>query len=569
MLRRTQEVFARHPWVILAGLVGVHLVVSGLAFDPVPHTGGDNTAYLALARSLLGHGGYLELWEPGQPPHTQYPPGFAAILAVVWAVGLRSWTALKLIMLGFSAVAVGLSYLWMRERTTAIGAAALAFLLAVSPGLAGENRWVLSDIPFWAVTMGSLLALARGRHRWGIALAFAALGLRTAGLPLLLAIIGWHALRRRWKHAGVTLGVLVAVIAVWSLRASTLEAPYVAQFWLDNPYAPEAGRIGILDLLARIVENVDRYAFTITFRTLAGGVGTVGAIGGGLLLAAAAVGFARRVLGCEHPVADPGPEPEARGDAGRPSAASRLSARIGVVELFAVLYIGLLLVWPEQWASDRFLIPVLPVLLVYAAKGTEVIPGRAARRVVRVGALLAVLGLAVTPSLALWTGAAECRSAVQREGTVFACLPPSERAFLELAEWSRDRLAEGAVVVSRKPRLWYWHSGYPGQVYPFSRDRSRVLEVAAEIEARYVVLDELGGTSRAYLLPAVMENRHRFCAVQRQETKSGPAATLLGILAAPWDPERLGIDDDPETSGLRLPLCPSVYRPGAGSAGGD
>lgn len=567
-LRRTREVLVRRPWVVLAGLVGVHLAVSGLAFDPVPHTGGDNTAYLALARSLLAHGGYLELWEPGQPPHTQYPPGFPAILAVAWAVGLQNWVTLKLMMLGFSAAAVGLSYLWMRERTTATAAAGLAFLLAVSPGLAGENQWVLSDIPFWAVTMGALLALARGRHRWGIGLAFAALALRTAGLPLLLAILGWLALRRRWKHAAVTLGLLVAVIAAWSLRASTVEASYVAQFWLDNPYAPEAGRIGLLDLLARMVENVDRYALTITFRTLAGGVGTVGAIGGALLLAAAAVGFARGVLGSGHAAAEPGPEPEARpGEADRTTAVSRLSARIGVVELFAVFYVGMLLAWPEQWASDRFLIPVLPVLLVYAAQGADLLPGERARGAVRTGAMVAVLGLAVTPSLALWTGAAECRSAVRRESDVFACLHPAERAFLELAEWSRGRLAAGAVVVSRKPRLWYWHSGYPGRVYPFTRDRDRVLEMAAGMDARYLVLDELGGTAEAYLLPAVLENRYRFCAVYRQEATGGRVATLLGILPAPWDPARLGIDDGPD-AGLRLPLCPAAYRPGAGSGAG-
>jgi len=105
--RAVGRVVAERPWSMLVALVGVHLSVALLAFDPVPHTGGDNTAYLALARSLLEHGRYLELWQPGRPPHTQYPPGFPAILAVAWVVGIRGWMALKLMMVAFSATAVG------------------------------------------------------------------------------------------------------------------------------------------------------------------------------------------------------------------------------------------------------------------------------------------------------------------------------------------------------------------------------------------------------------------------------------------------------------------------------
>ncbi|MDX1674232.1 MAG: hypothetical protein R3314_05450, partial [Longimicrobiales bacterium] len=83
-----------------------------------------------------------------------------------------------------------------------------------------------------------------------------------------------------------------------------------------------------------------------------------------------------------------------------------------------------------------------------------------------------------------------------------------------------------------------------------------VLERAAELGARYLVLDELGSTAELYLAPAVQANRRRLCAIQRL-THAGRSASLLGILPETWDPGATG--SDPSGGGLRLPLCPAPY----------
>ncbi|MGK7311632.1 MAG: ArnT family glycosyltransferase [Candidatus Longimicrobiales bacterium M2_2A_002] len=549
------------PWVVAAGLVVLHGVVGVLAFDPGPHVGGDNTAYLALARSLLDHGRYLELWNPARPPHTQYPPGFPVILAVAWTLGIRSWMGMKLMMLGFSAAAVGLSYLWMRTRTTATTAAGLGLILAVAPGVAAENQWILSDVPFWAVTMGALLALERGRTGWGIVLAFCALALRTAGLPLLVAIVVWLGLRRRWRPALTTAAVLIAVAVLWTLRAPAVENPYVSQFWLQDPYVPELGRVGAAGLLERLVGNAEQYGLRILMRTLVGAAGLLAAVGGVVLAGSAAAGFVARLAGrVEGPDNGASTADRTTGAAraareARATRPARVGAlRIGPVEIFAVLYAGMLLLWPEPWASDRFLFPLLPVLLVYAASGVSALPWPAARGRVRVGAAALILGFALPPSFMLWSMAAECRAAV-RESGLFACLAPEQRAFLELAEWSRGRLPDDAVVISRKPRQWYWFSGYPGEVYPFTLDHEKLLERAARLGARYVVLDELGGTAEVYLLPAVTELQRRFCLIRGRQQPTGKGATLLGVLPDSWDPPLMEIERD-ATGPIRFPPCP-------------
>ena len=89
---------AGRAWITPAVLAFVHLLLALAAFDPTPHSGGDNAAYIALARSLLEHGRYLELWDPASPPHLLYPPGFPALLALAMLVGVKPWVGLKLLI---------------------------------------------------------------------------------------------------------------------------------------------------------------------------------------------------------------------------------------------------------------------------------------------------------------------------------------------------------------------------------------------------------------------------------------------------------------------------------------
>src|SRR5690606_39598449 len=76
---------------LVAAILLLHLLLALLAFDPTPFTGGDNAGYIALARSLLERGAYVDLYDPAAPPHTQYPPAFPAVVAAALAAGLTPW----------------------------------------------------------------------------------------------------------------------------------------------------------------------------------------------------------------------------------------------------------------------------------------------------------------------------------------------------------------------------------------------------------------------------------------------------------------------------------------------
>ena len=50
-----------------AVVVVVHAMLALGAFNPAPHSGGDNASYITLAHSLLTTHTYTELWDPADP----------------------------------------------------------------------------------------------------------------------------------------------------------------------------------------------------------------------------------------------------------------------------------------------------------------------------------------------------------------------------------------------------------------------------------------------------------------------------------------------------------------------
>ncbi len=529
-----ERVTGARPGVHAAGLSVLHLVVALLVFVPAPHTGGDNAGYVTLAESLVDTGRYLSVYDPERPPQTQYPPVFPALLALGMLLGLGPWAGLKIVVLLASTAGVALSYLWARRRAPPI-ALAVGVLVALSPGVLEYSHWLLSDAPFWAFTMLALWALEDApESRARVAVAAVAIALayftRSAGLPLVLAALGWLVLRRRWRDAGIVAAVVLPLAFLWWLRARGLGGvDYVEQFLAVNPYRPEAGRIGIGDLVQRMVSNDGRYLTRHLPTLLVGSVGLTPSIVASVFVAFAVLGWVVRLK------------------------------RPGVAEIFLPLYIGLLFVWPEVWASDRFLLPVYPVMLVLAGEalvqaGERLGEGWGARLG---GVAVAGLVLMATPALHAAGERGTTCTHRYREGDPYACLHPAARDLLRVADWARDALPADAVVLSRKPRLFYVLSGKPGRLYPLSTEPQELLDLAEHIGARYLVVDRMDALSTYYVTPILARRPAAFCAL----VYGGPErAAVFGILpgavrmpdAGPGLPANRQLD-------VSFAVCPPAY----------
>ncbi|HSG46309.1 MAG TPA: hypothetical protein VLA43_00715, partial [Longimicrobiales bacterium] len=272
---------------------------------------------------------------------------------------------------------------------------------------------------------------------------------------------------------------------------------------LLDPYQPDLGPAGPGDLLARVWTNLSGYGTRFLPETFFGDASPVLAALGLGVVALALVGWLRAVR---------------RGP--------------GTAELFVPLYAGLVLVWPPVWSGDRFALPLVPLLLVFAVEGARSLTTRAGAGT-RLAVLLGAGLLVAAPAIQDWVRTrgeqAACRGALEVAGP-WACGGNALVDFVAAARWAGDALPEGAAVLSRKPRIWYLMSGVPTRTYPFTEAPGALRDDARAAGADYVVLDYVGNQGPRFVGAALGGEPEAFCQVAVFGGGSGiPATRILGI----------------------------------------
>ena len=418
------------------------------------------------------------------------------------------------------------TFLWARARNGPVFGLLVALLVGLSESVVYYSQWILSDPLFLALTMGALFALERAGPRgsadagdvvaareesrdwlWlvaGVLLAGLAYFTRSAGLPLILALLGVLALRRSWTRLAGSAVALGIPMALWWLRGrGEGVAQYGTEFWMVDPYQPALGTIGPPGLVPRIFENLEAYVFRH------GPAGVVGSDGPAL----AAIGVGLTLAGLTGWV---------------------LSARrqVGLTELFFPLYAGLILVWPAVWGGDRFALPLYPLLFLYGAVALDALWGRVPR-IVANAVTAAVALVLMLPAAGNWLDTTrqveQCSRAAERAGP-WACYGARVGYFAAAAAWMSEALPEGSAVLTRKPRHFYTLSGHPSRTFPFGEDPDVLIGLADEVGARYVLLDRWDGLAGRYVGGAVRARPAAFCYVRGFGEPAEGGAQLLGIL---------------------------------------
>lgn len=470
-------------WAALS-LAALHAVLGLLLYEPTLFPGGDNAGYMILGDALGSGEGYRDLYLPDQPLHAKYPPLFPGLLAILgWFGGLQLF---KLAMLACTTAAVWLTARVGRELVGEAPALFAAGLLAVNPTLLEYGHYVLSEAPFMLLILLSLYGALRGDRAGDVLAVLAAVGAfatRTAGLTILIALpLAWLVARRRRAAAWAGAAAL-ATMLLWGLYqrwAAPEQASYLRELVLVDPYDPAAGSVGLGGLVARAAANLWAYASRVVPQTVLGIEGAPGT-----LVVLLGIGFSGLALF---------------------GWARRARRKTGVAELFVLLYTGLIAIWPAVWTDRRFLLPLLPLLSLLAVGAlAEAVP-----RLRRWGpaAIVAVAGI---PCVA-WIvdrvpDRIECVAAY-RGGS--ACDAPAFASLYAAAAWAAEHTEPDAVIVNRKPRLFYLISRRRGDVYPYSPDPAAVMAALDRWGADYVVVDQVSGTTIRYLVPAIREHETRF-----------------------------------------------------------
>ena len=507
---------------VTAGLVALHIVLCAVLFDPKIHTGGDSATYVLLAESLLTPGdGYSGSWEPGPPQaHTKYPPAYPAFLAPLVAIFGRNFVVLKLLSIVFTASSVFLFCRYARHRREPAPWFLLALAFAVSPGVIDYSRWMLSEAPFLLFTLLALWQLdldrdeeGMGRPFW-LALLAAAITfyVRSIGALLLAAGSLSYLARRRWRKF-VVHGVAGAGMTIpWLVRNRLAEGaatPYLEEFLLSNVYNPEAGYLGFAGMVERFFENGWLYASRELPRALAGSDSTWA---GALPVVALAVVVSCLVL---------------------LGLARALRRRPGAPELYFVLICVAIMLFQASVNDVRYLVPLIPLILIYAMDGAGVV-ARAAGRYLPPSFPMFVAGALAALALGAQTARAPANlDMITRyaAGDPYADYHPAWRRFFEAADWVKTNTPPDAAVTVRKPRLFNVLAGRRALVYPFSSQPDSVLRVVRETD--YVVIDAIHPTTSRYLVPALEHQPDGFQILHQTQP---PSTWILGVRNAPDPP---------------------------------
>jgi hypothetical protein len=89
--------------------------------------------------------------------------------------------------------------------------------------------------------------------------------------------------------------------------------------------------------------------------------------------------------------------------------------------------------------------------------------------------------------------------------------PPAQAHFINIAEQVNLNAPEDAVVIARKPGLFYLFSKRKSLNYRYTENTAEQLEFFEKNNVSYVLFDNLGYKSlERYLLPVIKQNEQRF-----------------------------------------------------------
>jgi hypothetical protein len=207
-------------------LVAAAGLAANMKLDAPPRF--DGAGYAVLARSLASGQGFREIDHPDRPRHAHFPPGYPLALAALWQVAGVSAASAHLFSAGCTLLAIALTWRWFERLHPPRTAWLLALALACNWRWQRDGGAIQSEPLFLLLTALALLAAEGTARRGGMArgvglglILGAAVLTRHVGIGLALACLLRLAWSGRWRAmvaALLTAALVVAPWVVWLVR---------------------------------------------------------------------------------------------------------------------------------------------------------------------------------------------------------------------------------------------------------------------------------------------------------------------------------------------------------------
>lgn len=550
------------------------LLVIGLwlaQINPYLNPADDSGRYMVLGESLARTGDLRLINDVRQVRDTLYVPGLPAVIAF-WlkvtgqppgAVIIPVKFTLMLCLLG----TLPLFYLLLKRarlRRAAIAAAMIAY--AACPAMISYANEVMSEMPLLLLCLAGIVLATTGKQSaesplpsqeidaensenapassdhnkpangqtlqtieavfskiqnphskipvWCIlgALACAALAyyVRAAGAILLISLGVWFFHKGGWRWGLVSLAVTLAAVGMWQARTSRIIATdppntphdtYMKQFTLKNPDDPKAGRI---QMNARGIASRIKRCFPLN----------IGNIPRAVLFSMNAKGSAWQAL--FYVVAVPFTILALYG--------WRVAWKRGqyLVCGFCVLFWLFVALWP--WVNPRFLVPLVPYILLFVFAAADVLYDYQRERIPRIlpNAIATVaMGLLLVYYARVHAVVIKREHAPTLPGYALG-RSRDEAGFYAGAAWLMGREPD-TIVMARPAYLMHLYSGHPTtQIEPATRPSNQEIAYMLPNHVQYLFVDRWSWAhTENYLGPYLQEYGHAWTLVWNDPAGSG------------------------------------------------
>jgi hypothetical protein len=314
--------------------------------------------YVILAKSLASGVGYRWLHLPGAPPATHFPPGYPAVLAVLWwllpafpanVIGFKLANALFMAIAAAFAFRLATTRLAMREIPAAVltlSATLAVPMLTLSTIIMSESLFLALLMLTLVVAEGVVTELRPRGHDLVLlgVLAAAATLVRTHGIALIGAIALVVSLRKNFRGAAIFGAVAVVLLLPWQLwvgaHSSVVPLPMRGNYesyaaWFAAGLRMEGARLFFLTVARTTTELASMFATVVSPAMPA-------TVRVGALLALVALS----TLG-----------------------ARELWRRTPVTAAFLAFYAAIVIVWP--FSPTRFIWGIWPLVMLLPALGAR------------------------------------------------------------------------------------------------------------------------------------------------------------------------------------------------------
>lgn len=509
------SIFESHQFYILAVLLLFFLVYLSIYDDKID-LNGDNMGYFASAQNLSSGKGFSYAFDANGAKLAEpigYPLLLAAVMLFTKNLAVISFeNALfmlgSIILLYFISLRLGIpKIVWILSALFIVFNATIMRYSFIHMSEASFIFFSLLGIYYYyAINMNAPLEKQKVFY-FMLTSCLVAYFIRSGGVVLLLALLITLMWNKKFLAAGIALAFFLLPILSWNTRSHG-ENRYVSAVLAVNPYDLSQGKLTMNTAIARIKSNIDRYTrkeIPYSF-----------------------FGFLQKIN-----------DPTERKDV----VLYAIGILIVVISLFGLffkfswkdprlllfLYLAgtmtMLLCWPTQWFGPRFIIPILPLIILFFIKGMyDLSQWLAAKFDLKPLKYVFYLLFFLIP---LFIGRSQSNVAEYKNDlanarfTANSRYTPPYQNYFNLGKWAKTNLPANSIVATRKPTLFYHTYGgytmfYPTQVKTYQE----FLDGLKSAKATHLVVDELGYGSSRLLNPIVEANPQLFTLLHSIENPS-------------------------------------------------